>query len=134
MATAASWSVQYNVFDAAGVATNNLSPGAAWTTLTPNHWYREETRVNFATNQVIMVGITDLTTSVTTTFAPTTWYLNGGSAPAPTLLRPNGVRMFAGGAAGNVFAFDNLVVPEPASIVVLGLGALAALRRRSKRA
>lgn len=133
VATAASWSVQYNVFNAAGTATNNLSPGPAWTNLSPNHWYREETRVDFSTNQVIFLAITDLATNVTTTFSPTGWYLNGGSAPAGTLLRPNGVRMFGGGAAGNLFAFDNLSVPEPASLIVLGLGALAALRRRSKR-
>src|SRR5688572_10054425 len=28
--TATNWDVEFNVFDAAGIATNNLSPGAAW--------------------------------------------------------------------------------------------------------
>lgn len=131
--TAASWSAQYNVYDAAGVAINNQSAGSAWAGLTPNRWYRQETRVNFATNQVTFVAITDLTTNVTTSFSPTTWYLNGGANNPGGLPRPTGFRMFAGGA-NSLMAFDNVSVPEPATLAVLGLGVLAAAARRRKKA
>jgi hypothetical protein len=84
-------------------------PGPEWSSLSTNHWYRFQTKVDFTTNQMVEASLTDLTTQQTTTATLTGVYLEGGSAggrPAPT-----GFRMFSGGGlAGNVVAFDNLSV------------------------
>ena len=131
--TAASWSLQFNMFDAAGVALNNQSPGAAWTALQLNHWYRVTHTISFATNQWTETSITDLHTGVTNTANPT-WYMSGGTNP--TLPLPTAARFFAGGAAGNAFAADNFTftaVPEPGTVIAVGAGlALLIARRRRK--
>jgi hypothetical protein len=133
--TATNWDVEFNVFDAAGVATNNLSPGAAWTNLTLNHWYRLTHRIDFTNNAVVSTTILDLHTGVSNTFNPTGWYLTGGSAPTAPL--PTGYRFFAGGTTpGNTNAVDNFTitpVPEPGTFVAIGAGlALLVARRRRK--
>jgi PEP-CTERM motif len=134
-ATATTFNAQFNVFDAAGVALNNQSPGAQWTGLLINNWYRESVTVDFTSNQVLSVSLTNLATSTTNTFNPPNWYMlggaGGGTAPLPTA-----VRIFAGGAAGNVAGWDNLSVtpvPEPSSIVLFGVGLLGVLGRRYRR-
>jgi hypothetical protein len=129
--TATNFDAEYNVFSAAGVATNNLSAGAAWDALVANHWYRQSTTFSFATNRITEVTITDLTTNITTTANPTDWYLAGGANS--TLPMPTDFRLFTGGSAGNVMAWDNLnVVPEPATVAAVAIG-LAALVRRRRR-
>ncbi len=133
--TAASWNVQFNVYDAAGVAMNNQSPGAAWAGLTLNHWYRLTHRIDFTNNAVVSTTILDLHTNTSNTFNPTNWYLTGGSAP--TLPLPTGYRFFAGGTvAGNTNAVDNFsitAVPEPGTFLAIGAGlALLIARRRRK--
>ena len=129
--TATNWNAGFNVYDAAGAASGTLSPGASWTNLLVNNWYRESFTVDFNTNLVQSVSITDLSTLVTDTFNPTGWFMLGGAA-GNTLPLPTSVRFFAGGAAGNVAGWDNLdvavvAVPEPSSLVLLSAGLLVAL-------
>jgi hypothetical protein len=133
--TGTNWNAQYNVFDAAGVAVNNQSPGAAWNNLEVNHWYRQNTTFDFNANRILEVSITDLATGTTTTTAPTNWFLAGGSASALPL--PTDIRFFAGGAAGNVMGWDNAaisIVPAPGALVTALLGVIPGagllLRRR----
>jgi hypothetical protein len=131
--TALSWSAQYIWFDASGAQQAATTPAAAWGGLSPNHWYRQTTIVNFANNSIVQVNLTDLATNVTNTFAPTGWYLLGGAAPTQAM--PTGIRFFAGGALGNTLGIDNInvnPVPEPASMAALGLGVVAFIRRRRK--
>jgi hypothetical protein len=137
VATATNWNAQYNVFDAANVALNNQSPGAAWNNLDVNHWYRQSTTFDFNTNRILEVSITDLTTGTTTTAAQTNWYMAGGSASALPL--PTDIRFFAGGAQGNVMGWDNVsisIVPAPGALftaligVMPGAGLLLRRRRR----
>jgi hypothetical protein len=124
----AGWKAEYNVFDAAGGALNNQSPGADWTNLLYNHWYRQSTAIDFATNAIVEVSMTDLTTGVTVTANPVGWYMTGGQNPTQPL--PTGVRFFTGGAAGNIMGWDNLSIPEPGVLAVLGLSLGLAGRRR----
>lgn len=131
--SAATWSVQFNVFDAGGLATNNLSPGASWSGLQTNHWYRLTHRIDFVNNRLVSTMITDLHTATSATFSTSDWYLQGGSAGG--FPRPTGFRFFAGGTvSGNTSATDNFtmtVVPEPGTFIAIGAGlALLALRRR----
>ena len=127
---AAGIKAEFNVFDAAGVATNNLSPGPAWQNLKTNHWYRQYITVDFASNQVLQVTILDLTTGMSSTANPDGWYMTGGSAS--TLDLPDSFRFFIGGASGNTMGWDNIyVVPAPASLLAFaGMAGLAGVRRR----
>lgn len=122
----------YYAYDAAGVvmAQPGASPGPEWENLPLDHWYRFETMIDFAANQITGALITDLTTAVTTTAALTGVYLEGGAAGGSP--HPSGFRFFAGGGtAGNVTAWDNIsIVPEPSALVLLALGGLAIFRRR----
>ncbi len=123
------WKAEFNVFNAAGVAQNNQSPGAAFTGLANNHWYRLYTTVDFATNLITSVTIADLHTGASTTANPTGWYLTGGANPTAAL--PTAVRFFTGGNTSNTMGWDNLnVIPSPASLSLLGAGMLIAGRRR----
>jgi hypothetical protein len=125
----AGWKAEFNVFDAAGVATNNLSPGAAWEDLDLNHWYRQYITFDLGSNEISEVTLVDLHTGSSATANPSDWFLTGGASS--TLELPNAVRFFVGGAEGNTMGWDNLqMVPAPASLALLGLGGLMASRRR----
>lgn len=127
----AGWKAEFNVFDASGTATNNLSPGSMWTNLQVNRWYRQIVSFDLATNQITSITLLDLHSGASETANPQGWYLDGGAAS--TLPLPDAVRFFVGGAAGNAMGWDNLsVVPAPASLVLLGLGGLVAGRRRRR--
>jgi len=108
-----SFNFYYLAYDAAGVqfAQPGQIPGPAWSNLSLNHWYRAWEVFDFSINQIMEVGIRDLTSGVQSVVAPVGWYLEGGAggSSAPT----TGFRFFAGGTvAGNTFAFDNLSI-EP---------------------
>jgi hypothetical protein len=127
---AAGWKAEYNVYDAAGTALNNQSPGADWTNLVYNHWYTQTTVVDFDSNKILSVSLSDITTGDTFTANPD-WYLTGGANPVLPL--PTGVRCFAGGNAGNNMGWDNInvgAIPTPGAAALLALGGLATSRRR----
>jgi len=107
----AGWKVEYNISDSAGASLLNQSPGAEWTNLTFNRWYRISTTVDFSTNQITGVTITDLTSSATTSATPA-WYVTGGASS--TLPLPPSIRCFVGGAtAGSIGGFDNVSITIP---------------------
>ncbi|MFI4915663.1 MAG: hypothetical protein ACIAS6_04035 [Phycisphaerales bacterium JB060] len=127
---AAGIKAEFNVFDAAGTALNNQSPGAAWENLDTNHWYRQFIDFDFSTNQITSVTILDLTTGQSTTANPDGWYMTGGAMS--TLDLPDGFRFFIGGADGNSMGWDNVyLIPAPASLLAFaGLAGIAGVRRR----
>lgn len=126
----AGFKAEFNVFDSAGTATNNLSPGPAWQNLDTNHWYRQVINVDFTSNQILSVTIVDLTTGMSSTANPDGWFMTGGSGS--TLDQPTAMRFFVGGSDGNIMGWDNLyVVPAPASLLAFaGMAGLASTRRR----
>lgn len=107
------WNAGYLAYDAAGVlfSGSGMSAGPEWQNLQIDHWYRFCTTVDFAQNRIISVSITDLATAATTTVAPEGWFLGGGAASELPI--PSGVRFFVGGGAGNIMAWDNLVLGPP---------------------
>lgn len=125
-----SWQAGYVWYDAAGAQVNEPIADPAFQNLDLTHWYRWSSTLNFDTNQVVEVAITDLTTGVTTTNNPVDRYLEGGAAGGMPI--PTGFRFFSGGGvAGNVLGFDNIsIVPAPGAMSLLALGGLAAIRRR----
>lgn len=126
---AAGWKSEFNVFDAAGVALNNQSPGAFFANLKTNNWYRTYVTVDFAAHQILTISIIDLHTGLGSSVNPNGWYLNGGAAS--TLPLPDALRAFAGGNAGNITGWDNInAVPAPAGALALAGGLLFAARRR----
>ncbi|MCC6286058.1 MAG: PEP-CTERM sorting domain-containing protein [Phycisphaerales bacterium] len=123
------WKAEYNVFDAAGAALNNQLAGPEWGRLAINHWYRQTTVVDLATNQILRVAIEDLTTGDVTSVNPTGWFVAGGANSTRPL--PTGVRFFMGGNAGNTMGWDNLdIVPAPGTLALVGAGLLGVSRRR----
>lgn len=122
----AAWQATYLGYNADGTVMTGvgLLPGPEWTGLAMNHWYRFDTDVDFATNQMVEASITDLTTNQTTTVALTGVYLEGGSAGGRP--HPTGFRMFSGGGlAGNVVGFDNVDIsaggPPPYTCTITGV-------------
>jgi hypothetical protein len=123
----------------AGYLTNESSvapgvfPSAAWQNLPVNHWFRQSVVVNMTSKLISECSIRDLTTGgPTTTVNPIGWHFINYSAVGGTL--PTAFRFFTGGGAGsspagNFMGWDNVSIPEPASLVLLMIG-LAALRRR----
>ena len=93
----------------AGGFTTFTSPGAAWTNLPVNHWYRTSTTWDGTTNQVLSVSIQDLTLgSSVTTVQPSGWYLSGGLNNVLAQPTATALRFFSGGVNGNVMGYDNL--------------------------
>jgi hypothetical protein len=122
------WNANVNYYDAAGVALS-AAPGAEWTSLEFNKWYRRSATFDFDTHQILEVSITDLESGITTTVNPDSWYLNGGADSMLPL--PTAFRFFASGNTSNVTGWDNLtVIPAPGAVTLLGLGLLGVARRR----
>lgn len=107
--TAATWDADYIKYDPANNQQQVKVPDTGFQNLAVDHWYRRSTTMDFATNRITSVSITDLTTNTTVTYAPADWYLEGGAAGGrPT---PTGHRLFAGGStAGNTVAWDNVSI------------------------
>jgi hypothetical protein len=112
--TAANWNADYRWFDDVGNDIIETLPDSRFQNLLANHWYRWSTVVNFDTNQILEVSITDISGGGgTATYSPVGRYLRGGSAGGLPL--PTGFRFFAGGSgskAGNIAAFDNLSIAQ----------------------
>jgi hypothetical protein len=129
VATPTNVKAEYNVYNAAGVSTPNLDPAnnptGPWRNLKMNNWYRQRTVWDFTTNQVLEVGIQDVTGGgAMNVVAPVGWYLTGGAAP--TLPMPTALRFFSGGTtAGNTVGWDNLAV-DTAPITAPGPNTCAA--------
>ncbi len=120
---------EFNVFNAAGTATNNQSPGAAWTNLDYNHWYRQYVTFDLASNLISQITLVDLHTGDSATATPQGWYLDGGANS--TLPLPASLRFFGGGNIGNVTGWDNIsVIPTPGTLALFGAAGLLASRRR----
>jgi hypothetical protein len=137
--TATNFNAGFNVFDSAGVAFPSgatQSPGPAWSNLLVDNWYRESFTVDFSTNTVLSVSLTDITGGGSTnTFSPVGWFMAGGAAGVGNPL-PTSVRFFAGGGLGNVAGWDNLDVqpiPEPTSMALVGVGFFGVMVRRWRR-
>jgi hypothetical protein len=125
---------------AGGALTLETNPGNAnWDNLVFNHWYHQTVTWNGATNQIIATTLQDVTVGGPTfTLNPTTWYLTGGANNVLGQALATDVRLFVSGGnatSTNLGGYDNLSitpVPEPATMAILGIGALALLRRRRK--
>lgn len=98
-------------------ATSNW-PNGMWSTLELRKWYRASFVMDFASGQLVKMGVSDLQTGEGRVFEtagliPSTadgnWYMAGGAANVRGLPMPERLRMFVGGQGnGNVMAFDNL--------------------------
>jgi hypothetical protein len=115
--TAATWNADYLYYNAAGGYVIGPVPDPGFQDLMTNHWYRWSTTVDFDTNQITEMSVTDLSTGAMVTHNPVDWYLGGGSAGG--LAPPTGYRFFAGSGtvAGNTLAFDNLDIEEAGGCV-----------------
>lgn len=128
-----SWSVQFYAYDAAGSSTIGLSAGSGFTGLKINNWYRESISVDFATNAITTVSLTNLSDNSVVSYNPTGWYMGGGASNTGNMTLPVGVRLFGGGSADNHMGWDNFqAVPEPAGLAAMAVGllGLTILRRR----
>ena len=131
---AAGWSAQFLAVDAAGANSAFVTPGPEFTGLAFNTWYRNVLVIDFATNEILSMSITDIAANTTTTVSLTGRYLTGGADNVLGLPMPDGARLFTGGDQNNTVLWDNLcleVVPAPATgmVALLGLGALSRRRR-----
>lgn len=128
-ATPTSWNANYIWFDSADNQLQEVVPDAGFQNLAVDHWYRWSTSFDLTTNQIVEVSLTDLMTGDVSTYNPVGRYLDGGAGGGAA---PTGFRFFAGGSVpGNVLAFDNpSIIPAPGAALLLGLGGLAAARRR----
>ncbi len=132
------YSLMHQARDAANVAIG--SPGVvAFDDLLADHWYRQEMILDFDTNLVTEVTLTDLATMEQTTITPDGWYLIGGETRPPENLMPTAFRMFSfrnNDTNANMMAFDNVSaqsIPEPATLCLLGAGVLSVVSARRRR-
>jgi len=125
-----SWQADYVWYDAAGTSITESVPDPGFQNLQLDHWYNWATTFDLASNQIVKVSITDLSTNTTASYSPTDRYLQTGSAHS--MPDPTAFRFFAGGGnpGGNTMAFDNIQIeppppsgdiPEPATMALLGL-------------
>jgi hypothetical protein len=130
---------------AGGAIALESNPGdARWDNLIFNHWYHQTLTWDAGSNQIVETTLQDMTAGgPLNTLTPTTWFLTGGQNNVLQEALATDTRLFvSGGNLGvppglttNLGGYDNFSiapVPEPASMAVLGLGALALLRRRRK--
>ncbi len=113
ISTAATWRCPFVVYDASGLEISpplGVLPSPAWEGLAPNTWYRISVTWSLAENRIASVSLTNLATGAVATSQPVGWYLGGGSAPA--LPMPASYRLFSGGAAGNIVAWDNFLLEQ----------------------
>lgn len=113
--TATSYNAGFNVYDAFGTAMATQVPGPMWQDCAVNRWYRQSVAIDYATNQVLAVGITDLDTGISRCTRVSGWYMQGGATPV--LGMPTATRFFTGGAAGNVTCWDNLAIADSSNRV-----------------
>lgn len=113
---ATTYNAGFNLYDSLGAALATQVPGPAWENCAINHCYRQSVAIDYPTNSVLAVGITDMATGISRCTRVSGWYLQGGSAP--TLGMPTAVRCFAGGALGNVMAWDNLAIADSSNRVM----------------
>lgn len=125
---AENFNANYLWWNADGVQQAFTIPGDAWRNLSVNHWYSQSTLIDFESNKILRISITDLHAGTTTSMEPDGWYMTGGKSPTQPL--PTAFRIFAGGAAGNISAWDNIAIPEPASLSLLVLGLAVGVARR----
>jgi uncharacterized protein (TIGR03382 family) len=130
----AGWTTNFVNIDAAGANLGFFNAGAGFTGLLFNHWYRTTLTVDFATNALLSIAMTDIATNTTVTAPLTGVYMGGGANNALGLAMPTAFRVFGGGDQNNVSLWDNVcleVVPAPATgtLALLGVGMLARRRR-----
>jgi hypothetical protein len=92
-----------------------ISPGPAWENLEVNTWYRQTTRWDFDSAQILTISIQNLSSGAPATIMDVSglgWYLYGG--PNSTSPLPTDFRLFTGGGGGltlegNLTAWDNII-------------------------
>ena len=103
------WAADYVRFDAAGAQILDVVPVPGFSGLPIDTWFRWETSVNFASNRITEIVLTEIETGGAVSYEPTDWYLEGGSGggrPSPT-----GFRFTTRGVThGNTIAWDNLSI------------------------
>ncbi len=109
--TATTWNVNYVYFNAAGTQTQVVVPDPAFQNLPVQKWYRWSTRLNYDTNRIEEVTLTDIDAGTTAVYQPTDWYMRGGSGGQVT---STSFRLFTGGIPrpGNVLAWDNVEIAQ----------------------
>ncbi|MCA8976822.1 MAG: hypothetical protein KDC98_19020, partial [Planctomycetes bacterium] len=99
------WTAEYTWYDASGLPEAGAVPDPGFQNLLTDRWYRWETDVDFSTNRITQLRLTDLVTSTTVRYVPPLRFLNGGIRPGAS---PFSFRFSSGSALpGNLAAFDN---------------------------
>lgn len=116
--TAQNWNADMVWFDGAGTQLQEAVADPAFQNLLVDHWYRRSATFDLASNQILKVTITDLTTQEEFVHVPVDRYLSGGAAGGQLPI-PNGFRFFAGGGvAGNTLAHDNIDIFVPGACLL----------------
>lgn len=119
--TTATWDAEMVWFNSANTQLQEKGP-SGFVGLAKNQWYHRWMIFDLDTNQVIEIGITDLSTNISSVANPTDRYLFGGAAGGPP--PPDGFRLFAGtSVAGNTLAYDNVKISRPGLCATNGCGA-----------